>query len=294
MRATSTIFPYLRHLEAFPPQAGARWVSFAQTLALPELKASNLASAQDKNHLHQVHHHLEVHSSLKVNLCFHDPSSEYLRRLVLALHNHYGHGLPSSHSSTCGWFWDVRPQPETLGYRARSETMGNFPWHTDNSYETAPARFFALHVLQHDRCGGGTLSLLKVDRLLDSLSQTAKLDLSKPNFRIAVPPEFRKDGEKACTPTASGGVTPLTARAEAALQELMRLVAQHKETHALHLTSEMLPEGSIVLMDNGRWLHSRNEVRDPERHLRRVRWDATPFSDMPSVNVLDRVEASGI
>lgn len=274
------------------PSRKSRCLSFYHALPVPELEAYDSASIKDENHLHRVHHHLEHHGALKVKLGSVDPGSDYLRQLVLGLHGHYGHGLPSSHSSTRGWFWDVRPRPETFEHRAISETMDDFPWHTDSCYEAAPAKFFALHVLQHDRFGGGTLSLLSVDRLLSSLSNSAKLALSEPEFRISVPPEFSKgdqdkiigrllstegQGKFARLRFREDIITPLTARADAAYHELMYSIAQHKKTQIQHLTSEALPASSIILLDNGRWLHSRNHVRDPERHLRRVRWDATPF-----------------
>lgn len=261
-------------------------------MSIPELDARSLISAKDKTHIRQIHDHLRNHGALKVKLGFLDPDSDYLRQIVLGLHEHHGHGLPSTHSSTRGWFWDVRPQPETIQHRAISETMGDFPWHTDSCYETAPANFFALHVLQHDRCGGGTLSLLNVERLLRSISPWAKQALSEPEFRIAIPPEFSKCNQRSfigrLLSTDEQGqyerlrfrddlLTPLTPRANAAYCELMHTFTQQKRTQIQNLTSELLPQGSIILMDNGRWLHSRNHVHDAGRHLRRVRWDARPF-----------------
>jgi alpha-ketoglutarate-dependent taurine dioxygenase len=52
--------------------------------------------------------------------------------------------------------------------------MFRFEWHTDCSYEEQPPRFFTLQVLQPDRYGGGTLSVLNVDRLLTLLSPFAQ------------------------------------------------------------------------------------------------------------------------
>ncbi|KAL7651388.1 hypothetical protein ACMYSQ_011112 [Aspergillus niger] len=265
-------------------------------LDIPELDAHNIVSSKDTGHVRQVHHHLENRGALKVNLGFPDPNSDYLQQLVLSLHGQYGHGLPFSHSSSRGWFRDVRPQPETLEHRAISETMGHFPWHTDSCYETEPARFFALHVLQHDRLGGGTLSLLSIDLLLRSIPSSAKLALSEPEFRLAVPLEFSKgeqnaiignllsmDGKYTRLRFREDIVTPLSARADAAFHELLHSLAQQKTTNAQHLRSEALPQGSIILLDNGRWLHSRNHVRDHKRHLRRVRWDARPFGKHVSI-----------
>jgi hypothetical protein len=86
-------------------------------------------------------------------------------------------------------------------------------------------------------------------------------------------------------------ITPLTDEASVALSELNEILArigpqndiseaidgQQREEMCLNLTADMLPSGSIILLDNGRWLHARNEVKDPSRHLRRIRWGARKF-----------------
>lgn len=240
---------------------------------------------------------------LKISLGFPDSDSEYLEQLILNLHRHHGHRLPISHSATRGWFWDVRPSTtafQTANHRARSETMEEFPWHSDCSYEELPPRYFALQVLQHDRLGGGTLSVMNVQRLSESLSQATRASLMRPEYRIAVPSEFIKepatrsirgsllaaDEEGRCSMMRFRRdlLTPLTARASTALDEL-NLALQNVEAHspsAVHLTAGALPERSVILIDNRRWLHARNEVRDPARHLRRVRWDAVPFPSVPN------------
>ena len=166
-------------------------------------------------------------------------------------------------------------------------------WHTDCSYEQELPRYFALQVLQHDRYGGGTLSVMNVERLNELLSTESKAALMAPEFRIEVPPEFIKDqdrkhitgsilmsnGQSTMIRFREDIVTPLTSRAEVALQELRTaLMQQEVQAHTtVHLKSSDLPKGSIILMDNRRWLHARNNIKDPERHLRRVRWDACAF-----------------
>ena len=220
----------------------------------------------------------------------------YLERLIRQLHQRHGHGLPITHSASRGWFWDVRPQSISTAsvHQARSETMNQFPWHTDCSYEGSPPRYFALQVLQPDQCGGGTLSVLDSTRLVSLLSSSARTALAEPEFRIAVPPEFLKDEKRthitgpvlladenqkqAQLRFRSDIIAPLTRRADAAFQELQWVLGSGgARSEVMNLTPEMLPRGSIVVMDNRRWLHARNHVRDPHRHLRRVRWDARPF-----------------
>lgn len=175
--------------------------------------------------------------------------------------------------------------------------MQEFPWHTDCSYEHAPPRFFALQVLQHDRYGGGTLSVMKIDRLSQFLSPTTKAALLEPEFQITIPPEFIKhpdqrhivgslfaiDTEDHCLMMRYRDeiVTPLSARAAAALKELKGALQDMEalSQSTLHLTAADLPERSIILLDNYRWLHARNGIKDPARHLRRVRWNAIPFAN---------------
>ncbi|GFF28521.1 hypothetical protein IFM61606_10175 [Aspergillus udagawae] len=264
---------------------------------LPHLVASTIDAARNPNHVREVDHHLQTLGILKVTLQAPDNQSRYLEHLVLSLHKSHGHGPPITHSSTRGWFWDVRPnlagmKLQSQEQAARSETMNEFPWHTDCSYEASPPRFFALHVLQPDQCGGGTLSVVDVANLLRLLSPSALQGLTLPEFLIKVPPEFRKGTTRSIVGCVLGTndigepirlrfrediLTPLTARAESSLTELKHALLQENSLSTLHLTPKDLPKGSVILMDNTRWLHGRSPVRDPARHLRRVRWDARPF-----------------
>ncbi|KAI0455933.1 hypothetical protein F5B21DRAFT_523155 [Xylaria acuta] len=266
--------------------------------SIPQLTAADLDHANQQHHVNNVYERLQRDGILKVSLGFADPDSQYLKQLVLSLHQYHDHQLPISHSASRGWFWDVRPSStpfQTTNHRARSETMEKFPWHTDCSYEDLPPRYFALHVLQHDRFGGGTLSILNVQRLGESLSPPTRTSLMRREYSIKIPLEFIKDPTKqrivgSLMATDQDGrpntmrfrrdiLTPLTERASSALREL-DMSLEHPETQAqstVHLTSRDIPAGSIILMDNRRWLHARNTINDPKRHLRRVRWDAVPF-----------------
>ncbi|KAJ0421544.1 Clavaminate synthase-like protein [Aspergillus carlsbadensis] len=268
---------------------------------IPQLNAHEPSLSQDRTHVGQIHKFLNDRGILKITLSFSDNDSRYLEMLVRSLHRYHDHGLPITHSASRGWFWDVRPtQPPQLPtaedtitrHIARSETMKTFPWHTDCSYEAEPPRFFALHVLQEDQCGGGVLSVLQVDSLLRHLSPSTKQALAVPEFKIHVPPEFIKaDDELSIVGNLlSPGpqshhlrlrediVSPLTDRAKVAMDELgCVLRGPQIETNVVHLEPAFLAKRSIILIDNRRWLHARSDVRDPRRHLRRVRWDARPF-----------------
>jgi alpha-ketoglutarate-dependent taurine dioxygenase len=266
---------------------------------VPHMKAPNFSQAQELVHVRGVSEKLRQHGILKISLGFDDSKSQYLEQLLLSLHRYHGHQLPIAHSATKGWFWDVLPTKtsfQTANCQARSETMDEFPWHTDCSYENPPPRYFALHVLQPDRYGGGTLSIMHVQRLSELLSVTTKASLARPEYLIRTPPEFEKspgqqhivgsimvaDTENHTTMMRfrEDILTPLSDRASAALNELKHAVqsAEARSHSTLHLTPKALPARSIILLDNRRWLHARNHINDPERHLRRVRWDATPFT----------------
>ncbi|KAJ5088177.1 hypothetical protein N7456_011793 [Penicillium angulare] len=263
---------------------------------LPQLDAARPTAAESADHVRHVDDYLKSRGIVKIGLQFDDDNCIYLEKLIRHLHKSHGHGLPITHSASRGWFWDVRPQPAdpVQAHIARSETMKEFPWHTDCSYEANPPRYFALQVIQPDQCGGGTFSALDISRLVSFLSPTARKALRKPKFRIAVPPEFMKhEDAKYITGQllqADDGcgiarlrfredlITPLTPAASIAFQELQRtLTSSDMQSEVMNIPSGMLPRGSIIAMDNRRWLHGRNQVLDPNRHLRRVRWDAQPF-----------------
>ncbi|EAS28361.2 uncharacterized protein CIMG_09565 [Coccidioides immitis RS] len=266
--------------------------------SISQLYASDIRCANEQDHVRSVHELLGETGVLKIKLGFEDDESKYMQQLILSLHKHHGHGLPITHSASRGWFWDVRPLPgqnqQAASKPARSETARDFPWHTDCSYEHLPPRFFALQVLQPDRCGGGTLSILDADKIAGLLSPATRRSLSRPEYRITVPAEFIKSDERHITApllskdSGSGAaelrfreeiLEPLTNGAKLALQEFGEsLQSPNAKAATLHLTPELLPRGSIILINNRRWLHARSEVKDPRRHLRRVRWDARPFA----------------
>lgn len=268
---------------------------------IPHLRVGNINSVRQPHHLQTVQKHLHHRGILKVSLDFPDDNSGYLHGLILGLSKFHNHGVPLDHSASQGWFWDIRPSAthfQSNSHQARSETMQNFPWHTDCSYEASPPRYFALQVLQPDRRGGGTFSALSAQHIIDRLSPSARAALCRPEFRISVPPEFVRSedgGSIVGSVLAADGpgaprmirfrediVTPLTAEAGVAMEELRKvLLGPELRAETLHLGAESMPRGTALLLDNRRWLHARNEVRDPERHLRRVRWDATPFGSTP-------------
>ena len=263
--------------------------------SVPRFVANGYHASQELPHINAVNQALNEVGIAVVDLKFPDPGGTYLSDLVLALARYHGHGFPIEHSATRCWYWDVRPMEKTVN-RARSETCEIFPWHTDCSYESCPPRFFGLHVLRADQCGGGMLRLLNTKKFLHRLSSSAYGSLSRPDFRITVPQEFFKginsingnviledDGKgDVCMRYRSDIIQPLSGSAERALQELHELLTPEAEAKirdiTINMTPQDLPDNSIVLIDNGRWLHSRTEVKDLKRHLRRLRWGRRQFA----------------
>ncbi|KAB8264818.1 hypothetical protein BDV32DRAFT_160224 [Aspergillus pseudonomiae] len=244
---------------------------------IPYLAVPSLTHASQRTHINAVHHILENEGILHVQLGFPDDKSSYIQELLLNLHKTHNHGLPLTHSADRGWMWDIRPSLEMFqsnNHQARSETMEQFPWHTDCSYEGQPPRFFALQVLQPDQCGGGTLSVLNVPpEFVKNPNEKAIIgNLLTMNANGKTQLRFREDITSA-----------LCSEAAEALREFKCVLGAATKRQILNLTAERLPRGSIIMMDNGRWLHARNEVKDPNRHLRRVRWDAREFANPPQL-----------
>ena len=140
---------------------------------------------------------------------------------------------------------------------------------------------------------------MNIQRLNQSLSASTQASLTRLEYSINIPREFVKDPAKqqiignlmAIDPETQfcmmrfrrDILTPLTETASKALEELdaclqtTGVAAQSESPSTVHLTSADFPTGTIIVMDNRRWLHARNEIKDPKRHLRRLRWDAIPF-----------------
>ena len=269
--------------------------------SFPRLSAYSVNTSIDRAHLASIDRALQEAGIAIVDLKFSDASSTYLRHLVLGLGKYHSHGYPITHSKTHGAFWDVKPKPESEN-RARSEGKLTFPWHTDCSFESSPPRFFALHVLHADRFGGGTLSILNASQLIRKLTPSNQESLSRPQFRITVPPEFDKGTSSIIGGLVAWGaqhdhlrirlrtdiVEPLSEDGKVALDELNQMLARENDgvdgSLRVDFPAQLLPDNTIVLMDNGRWLHSRTEVQDSNRHLRRIRWHRQAFDARRETN----------
>ncbi|KAL1628556.1 hypothetical protein SLS56_005788 [Neofusicoccum ribis] len=239
-------------------------------------------------------HAIREHGLAVIELGFDDPKSHFMLELVEAMGC-----TPDTHSSTQGALWDVTYKPSGVFSAAtggtahsRSHGVGEFAWHTDGSFEETPQRFFGLHVIHPDRHGGGIFRVLPADDLVAALSPSSVEALLNTEFDIQVPAEFYKG--RASNKGKLLDVEPGTGRyllrfrrdilpdppsenpsACEAVRELNALL-ETPEKVGWRFPGDVFKDNVVLLMDNARFLHSRTEIKDKRRLLRRVRFHGTP------------------
>ena len=233
---------------------------------------------------------LQEHGICGIELSWPDPDSQFLLDVVQKMG-----GKPDTHSTTQGALWDVKWKPEGVysegtgtAAQAISHSMGEFAWHTDGAFEEHPTRFFGFHILHPDKRGGGVFRVLRADDLVQLLSSRAVNTLVKHKYDLKVPPEFFKGAK-----TVKGRLLEIDSRTErafvryrkdilhdppskdrdacAAVEELKDLL-ESPEDVGEYVPEFAFKENTILLMDNARYLHSRTNIKDPDRWLRRVRF----------------------
>ena len=241
-------------------------------------------------------HAMGEHGICGIELGWQDPDSQFMLDLI----NKIGY-TPDTHSSTQGALWDVKYKPEGVysqGTKKKavsvSHSMGEFAWHTDAAFEEHPTRFFGFHIIHPDKQGGGVFRILKAEDLTRLLSPKAIDVLSTHKYDLKVPPEFFKGKEKVKgklldVDAATGRVhvrfrkdilhDPPSAdpEANAAVKELNDILDAPRGV-GKHVPGSVFKENTVLLMDNARYLHSRTDIKDPKRWLRRVRFHGTPWS----------------
>ena len=137
-----------------------------------------------------------------------------------------------------------------------------------------------MYVVREDRKGGGQSALVDTVALERNLSRNTLHVLSTTDFNMRVPVEFQKGSagdllrgkvmyseglwryrsdiivRESCT----------SAQLET-LRELDSLLGNPHVVLWMHL-----PQDSMLILDNARWMHGRSAVSDPERWLKRVRF----------------------
>jgi len=157
----------------------------------------------------------------------------------------------------------------------------------NSSFEHSPPRYFGLHVIHSDRFGGGKLRLVRSDSILSRLDHSFLAVLQSPLYRIVVPKEFHKGLDHIIGPIVSTDgqhklryrrdiIQPLTEEAEKALAALNEIIERLGEDEKV-IGDDVMRDGTVVLLDNARWLHARTQINDPDRWLRGVRWGPEEF-----------------
>jgi hypothetical protein len=71
-------------------------------------------------------------------------------------------------------------------------------------------------------------------------------------------------------------IQPLTEEAEKALAALNEIFGTLGEDEK-EIGDDIMRDGTVILLDNARWLHARTRISDPDRWLRRARWGPEEF-----------------
>jgi alpha-ketoglutarate-dependent taurine dioxygenase len=187
-------------------------------------------------------------------------------------------GKPHSHNGDGNYVWDIKPiVGKTSDTVARSQTTEEFVFHTDCSFEYPPPRYVALYVIQEDRFGGGVTRLVDFRDVVGKLDEGIKNILSMP-FQVKIPKEFYKDREYAQIPIIFENCR-IAYRRECIVESF----CTQEQIHALNILDNFINDptlshdislhnGSLIFLDNTRYLHARTAIKDNSRHLQRIRY----------------------
>jgi hypothetical protein len=138
-----------------------------------------------------------------------------------------------------------------------------------------------MYVVREDAFGGGLSQIIDGRKLLARLSHETKRVL-RTKYTVRVPEEFFKGKEhvQVAILDCSGN---FRIRREIIVRELCT-AEQLKALEVLEalLNDDQLVEmmflktGWMLIMDNGKFLHARTAVKDQNRHLLRMRFQAKP------------------
>ncbi|RNA30627.1 taurine catabolism dioxygenase [Brachionus plicatilis] len=127
------------------------------------------------------------HGFVLLELKFEDIGSNFLMSLLHSLNMQ-----PRSHGNKDrDYIWEIKPF--LAGPSApRSHTDETFQMHTDASYDINPARYFALQCLRNDRLNGGQNLVVKLQDILNELTQNEIDLLVSVKVKIKIPQEFKR------------------------------------------------------------------------------------------------------
>ncbi|KAF5271469.1 hypothetical protein FQR65_LT05089 [Abscondita terminalis] len=200
-------------------------------------------------------------------------------------------GTPHSHKEKDSFLWDIKiPSEDKFANPiARSHKDQEFHFHTDCSYEENVPDYFALYVLHADQKSGGRNLIVDIKPVIKCLSDKSLKTLQNDPVVIKVPPEFFKgiDSIQASIIDKDNNIryrreiidfNHVTSKQLKAIGELESLV--YSPTFCRGLT---LSDDQILILSNKKFLHARTQIKDPQRHLQRIRFFKTP----PSISFAD-------
>eukprot|EP01084_Bolivina_argentea_P072199 131143_1 len=202
-------------------------------------------------------------------------------------------GIAHTHDKERSVLWDVKPGHGEL---ARSHGDKSFELHTDASFDKIVPRYFGLHVIKHDRFGGGLNQLICVDDVVSKLQPFEVDYLLKHKFRITIPLEFRKnDGVQYNYGAVLGYDDVLNRYIMRYRRDIIDTNDLDDETWRVLSKLEcvldevqqesmliQIPENHILFADNCCYLHSRTEIKDHNRHIRRIRFHPKQSELLPN------------
>ncbi|KAJ5253430.1 hypothetical protein N7505_012093 [Penicillium chrysogenum] len=219
---------------------------------VPLIEVAKPALASDASHLRDIYKTLEAKGVLQVQLGFNDENSTYLRSLISNLHKNHSHGLPITHSAERGCSalpYEFRKPPSSI----RDYVSVRMAYRLQLRGATSTILYSSSPPAGSLRRGNVFTKTARTQYIIGNLLAVNPRESSGSQLR------FREDI-----------TVPLTLDASKALDELKEILYSAAQEESLHLPPQSLPQGSIIMIDNRRWLHSRNEVKDPNRHLRRL------------------------
>lgn len=208
-----------------------------------------------------------------LELGFDNPDASIMKTIVEHL------GTIDTHDTQGTTIWDVKYHGNVDQDKGtRSLTTKKFPIHTDASFEEPPPQYVALYVVAEDSLGGGITQLIDGRQILQHLSREAISVLQTKAFKFRVPQEFIKNHDyiEASILNPEGNfryrqevliLDDCTLQELQAISELEFLLANKSLIKSIFLKT-----GTLIIFDNGRFLHGRTKVRDKNRHLKRLRF----------------------
>ena len=197
-------------------------------------------------------------------------------------------GIPHSHKEKDSFLWDIKIPSKNKDAPpiARSHKDQEFHFHTDCSYEENIPDYFALYVLHADQKSGGKNLIVDIKSVINCLSEESLKTLQNNPVLIKVPEEFFKgiDSIRACIIDENNNIryrreiidfNHLTPKQLKAIDELEHLVYSPEFCRGL-----ILRDDQIFILSNKKYLHARTQIKDPERHLQRIRF----FKKTPSAS----------